>query len=289
MIAKHNPSEEQVVNLMILVENMVKSTNKRVKSQIYEDFGQFVYEWSLYKEASLGKQIDKLIVTYLEERETKDITDLDEISYFVAFNIPAIILVSSPKLWNFIKKHYFTLWFHEHFKVRRTLASSFFEVYKILSGCQVAKQYEPEMLDVFKSFWEDSDSSILDALISNIFSPIKGIENVKPSDSPYSNIMGKTMWDDVQNSVDKLNEILSKKSKNSITEVLKKAFRYAEDPLRVKRKFFIKNNYYDIVAPYWDLAIDQWQSIIESENYTIAKTAAFNFSRYISRVLKLKK
>ena len=44
MIAKHNPSEEQVVNLMILVENMIKSTNKRVKSQIYEDFGQFVYE-----------------------------------------------------------------------------------------------------------------------------------------------------------------------------------------------------------------------------------------------------
>ena len=78
---------------MILVENMIKSSNKRVKLHIYQDFGRFIYEWSLYKEASLGKQIDKLIVTYLEEREAEDSIDLDDINYFVAFNIPAIILV----------------------------------------------------------------------------------------------------------------------------------------------------------------------------------------------------
>ena len=74
--------------------------------------------------------------------------------------------------------------------------------------------------------------------------------------------MGNVDWYDVQNNIDKLNEILSKKAKGVITEMLKKAFRYAEEPLRVKCEYFdilnqssgtiLRPSYWSMAKYYWD-------------------------------------
>lgn len=101
----------------------------------------------------MENKIDKLIIEYLEHLQT--IEDKDEFALLnqqVAFNIPAIFLVSSPKLWKFIKEQYFKLLSSDDPKVKASLAASFHEIFKIQCECQPAKQYESDMISVFKNF-----------------------------------------------------------------------------------------------------------------------------------------
>jgi hypothetical protein len=92
-----------------MADNFISDQSKWVKNAIYAEFGKFIYEISLYESGTFGKNIDKLIVTYIEERKSEDLEDSDYINYQIAYNMPCIILVSSPKLWKFIRQNYLEL------------------------------------------------------------------------------------------------------------------------------------------------------------------------------------
>lgn len=118
----------------MVVDAYIKDDSKWIKNTIYKEFGKFIYELSLYDQAKYGKKIDKLIVTYFEEKDNEAIEDPDLIHLHIAYNMPCIVLVSSPKLWKFLREQYTTLCTHSSIKIRSSLAASFHAVFKTLNG-----------------------------------------------------------------------------------------------------------------------------------------------------------
>ena len=109
LISKHSPISDSISSLIIIVDKYLKDESKYVKLSIFKEFGKFIYEISQYNQTEFNMKVDKLIVNYLEERDNKSFEDIDIINLHTAFNMPSIILVSSPKLWKFISEHYFNL------------------------------------------------------------------------------------------------------------------------------------------------------------------------------------
>ena len=149
MIKKHSPSSTQISSLIQIVENYIKDESRYVKLFIFKEFGKFIYEVSLFNQAEFGSQVDNLIICYLEERRNRSFEDYKIVDRHTAFNMPAIILVSSPKLWKTIEEHYFELWNSAEMSIKIWISSSFHEIFKILHGWQLSSKFEKQMIEVF--------------------------------------------------------------------------------------------------------------------------------------------
>lgn len=86
--AKFLPSKDRIVEIMMIVDKYIKDESKFIRNTIYREFGNFIYQVSLYDLNKFGKKIDKLIVTYIEEKDNQAIEDPDFISLQVAYNMP---------------------------------------------------------------------------------------------------------------------------------------------------------------------------------------------------------
>jgi hypothetical protein len=94
---------------MLIIEKFIKDSSKWVRNCLFQEFGKVIYQLSLYAKSDISKKIDKLIITYVEERKKEDLEDSDLINYYIAYNMPCLILVSSTKLWKFLRDHYIEL------------------------------------------------------------------------------------------------------------------------------------------------------------------------------------
>lgn len=148
MIQRHNSSSDQISALIPIIKNYIIGESRTVKHSIFKEFGKCIYQISLHDQAAFGPQVDNLIVEYLEERSRAAFDENYILNQHTAFNIPAIVLVSSPKLWKLISEHYFDLCASEDIDIRISLSSSFHEVFKILQGCQLSSKFEKQMIEV---------------------------------------------------------------------------------------------------------------------------------------------
>jgi len=55
---------------------------------MFAEFGKFIYEISLRDSGTLSKNIDKLIISYIEYRKTENLEDSDIINLQIAYNMP---------------------------------------------------------------------------------------------------------------------------------------------------------------------------------------------------------
>ena len=88
----------------------------------------------------------------------------DEISYFFAYNFPAILYCYGKEYWPELKTIYFDFCFEENFKVRCPIIASFHEIAKII-GQEIT---ENELLPVYDKFLESNDKYIQKLSIKNL-------------------------------------------------------------------------------------------------------------------------
>jgi len=85
-VVKHN--KDFVVKMLVIVDNLIKDASKWVKNKIFSEFGKFIYQISLHNQADFSKNIDKLIINYIEEGKNEDLEEPELINHSIAFNMP---------------------------------------------------------------------------------------------------------------------------------------------------------------------------------------------------------
>ena len=87
-LKNHEPKNEDVVRILCIVDNLIKDESKWVKNTLFSEFGKIIYQISLYNQTDFSKNIDKLIVNYIEEGLKDDVDDPELINYNIAYNMP---------------------------------------------------------------------------------------------------------------------------------------------------------------------------------------------------------
>jgi serine/threonine-protein phosphatase 4 regulatory subunit 1 len=90
-----------------------------------------------------------LYLNMYEQNKSKDAEN--EVPYYCAFNIPAVVYTYGPKCWPKIKPLYETLSKDNRWKVRRTLAFSLHELARMLGG----EITENELIPIMFGFMKD--------------------------------------------------------------------------------------------------------------------------------------
>ena len=163
-----------VKNFVELLETLILDEQECVREKIIENIGEIIsplekeelsqkifdfylnslnehYNPTISKEKDTQdqkkKKVDKTKNQAKVKNDKKNETN-EDISYFYAFNFPAILFCYGKEVWTDLKKAFGFLCKDKNFKVRRSMIASFHEISKILGE----KITEQELLPIYDEF-----------------------------------------------------------------------------------------------------------------------------------------
>jgi hypothetical protein len=153
----YNKVSEHVLKIVSLFESFISDKKKKVRYFLIEKIGEII------KPLDKEELSDKLFAFYTQtikeyyekEEHLLDLENKNKISFYFAYNFPAVLLYYSPKSWEQLKNLYTFLCNDENTNVRSSIINSFYEISKIL-GKEITKN---ELLPIYNKFLECEENS----------------------------------------------------------------------------------------------------------------------------------
>ena len=153
----YNKVSEYVLKIITLLEKFISDKKKKIRHYLIEKIGEII------KPLDKNELSKKLFAFYTEtiqeyyenEEHLLDLENKNKLSFFFAYNFPAVLLYYSPDSWEKLKNLYIYLCNDENINVRSSIINSFYEISKIL-GKEITKK---ELLPIYNKFLECEENS----------------------------------------------------------------------------------------------------------------------------------
>ena len=153
----YNKVSEYVLKIITLLEKFISDKKKKIRHYLIEKIGEII------KPLDKNELSEKLFAFYIEtiqeyyenEEHLLDLENKNKLSFYFAYNFPAVLLYYSPDSWEKLKNLYIYLCNDENINVRSSIINSFYEISKIL-GKEITKK---ELLPIYNKFLECEENS----------------------------------------------------------------------------------------------------------------------------------
>ena len=154
---EYNKVSEYILKIISLLEKFISDKKKKIRHYLIEKIGEII------KPLDKNELSEKLFAFYIEtiqeyyenEEHLLDLENKNKLSFYFAYNFPAVLLYYSPDSWEKLKNLYIYLCNDENINVRSSIINSFYEISKIL-GKEITKK---ELLPIYNKFLECEENS----------------------------------------------------------------------------------------------------------------------------------
>ena len=153
----YNKVSEYVLKMMSLLEKFISDKKKKIRYFLIEKIGEIIKPLDKNElSEKLFAFYTKTIQEYYENEEhLLDLENKNKLSFYFAYNFPAVLLYYSTDSWEKLKNLYIYLCNDENINVRSSIINSFYDISKIL-GKEITQN---ELLPIYNKFLECEENS----------------------------------------------------------------------------------------------------------------------------------